>query len=113
MLFFFFFFQAEDGIRDTSVTGVQTCAIPIFNAAVVAAMDEVGIDISRELPKPLTDDAVRAADAVVKIGRASCRERGESPVVTGPGKETTARGTGRRQRERSNSGEAHAGSAAR
>ena len=24
-----FFFQAEDGIRDTSVTGVQTCALPI------------------------------------------------------------------------------------
>src|SRR5437762_888257 len=29
-IFFFFFFQAEDGIRDTSVTGVQTCALPIF-----------------------------------------------------------------------------------
>src|SRR3989339_38885 len=29
-LFFFFFFQAEDGIRDWSVTGVQTCALPIF-----------------------------------------------------------------------------------
>src|SRR5437879_10055936 len=28
--FFFFFFQAEDGIRDTSVTGVQTCALPIW-----------------------------------------------------------------------------------
>src|SRR5437762_1635202 len=28
-LFNFFFFQAEDGIRDTSVTGVQTCALPI------------------------------------------------------------------------------------
>src|SRR5438093_10142855 len=28
--FFFFFFQAEDGIRDWSVTGVQTCALPIF-----------------------------------------------------------------------------------
>src|SRR5258706_6024980 len=27
---FFFFFQAEDGIRDWSVTGVQTCALPIF-----------------------------------------------------------------------------------
>src|ERR1017187_8310408 len=26
----FFFFQAEDGIRDTSVTGVQTCALPIY-----------------------------------------------------------------------------------
>src|SRR5690606_41718652 len=28
-LFFFFFFQAEDGIRDFHVTGVQTCALPI------------------------------------------------------------------------------------
>ena len=27
-----FFFQAEDGIRDTSVTGVQTCALPIWKA---------------------------------------------------------------------------------
>src|SRR5438270_7305085 len=27
--FFFFFFQAEDGIRDLTVTGVQTCALPI------------------------------------------------------------------------------------
>src|SRR5260370_15148587 len=29
----FFFFQAEDGIRDSSVTGVQTCALPIFQAS--------------------------------------------------------------------------------
>src|SRR5690625_6542777 len=29
-LFFFFFFQAEDGIRDGHVTGVQTCALPIY-----------------------------------------------------------------------------------
>src|SRR2546425_8147469 len=29
MYFFFFFFQAEDGIRDKLVTGVQTCALPI------------------------------------------------------------------------------------
>src|SRR5688572_32057596 len=29
MFFFFFFFQAEDGIRDLTVTGVQTCALPI------------------------------------------------------------------------------------
>src|SRR5207245_7420957 len=27
----FFFFQAEDGIRDATVTGVQTCALPIFH----------------------------------------------------------------------------------
>src|SRR5258708_37349744 len=31
----FFFFQAEDGIRDDLVTGVQTCALPIFRGEVV------------------------------------------------------------------------------
>src|SRR6266404_7718572 len=30
MICYFFFFQAEDGIRDKLVTGVQTCALPIF-----------------------------------------------------------------------------------
>ena len=38
------------------------------NPAVVAAMAEVGLDISKEFPKPLTDDAVREADAVVTMG---------------------------------------------
>src|ERR671935_2169134 len=33
----FFFFQAEDGIRDTSVTGVQTCALPICSPGRTAA----------------------------------------------------------------------------
>src|SRR5690348_17796325 len=36
-LFFFFFFQAEDGIRDGRVTGVQTCALPIFGSVIGAA----------------------------------------------------------------------------
>ena len=36
--------------------------------AVVAAMAEVGIDISGHLPKPLTDEAARAADVVVTMG---------------------------------------------
>src|SRR5438270_7832231 len=31
--FFFFFFQAEDGIRDLTVTGVQTCALPICSGS--------------------------------------------------------------------------------
>src|SRR5699024_11876178 len=30
LIFYYFFFQAEDGIRDRNVTGVQTCALPIF-----------------------------------------------------------------------------------
>src|SRR5256886_8515530 len=33
---FFFFFQAEDGIRDLTVTGVQTCALPIFRTPVTS-----------------------------------------------------------------------------
>src|SRR3712207_8397816 len=32
LMFYFFFFQAEDGIRDIGVTGVQTCALPISAA---------------------------------------------------------------------------------
>jgi protein-tyrosine-phosphatase/DNA-binding transcriptional ArsR family regulator len=38
------------------------------NPAVVAAMDEWGIDLSREFPKPLTDEFVRAADVVITMG---------------------------------------------
>src|SRR5204862_4849075 len=36
----FFFFQAEDGIRDLYVTGVQTCALPIFLITGGASGDE-------------------------------------------------------------------------
>jgi arsenate reductase len=39
-----------------------------INPAVVAAMDEWGIDLSQEFPKPLTDEFVRAADAVITMG---------------------------------------------
>src|SRR5437762_9601352 len=35
----FFFFQAEDGIRGTSVTGVQTCALPISGGSSVGSLD--------------------------------------------------------------------------
>src|SRR2546422_6632495 len=41
--YFFFFFQAEDGIRDVAVTGVQTCALPIsvaLEAALLGRSDE-------------------------------------------------------------------------
>src|SRR5260370_38178240 len=43
----FFFFQEEDGIRDSSVTGVQTCALPI----------SVAIDAYREAVRVCPDDA--------------------------------------------------------
>jgi protein-tyrosine-phosphatase len=39
-----------------------------INPAVVAAMDEVGIDLSKELPKPLSTEAVEDADVVVTMG---------------------------------------------
>src|SRR6267154_2000451 len=41
---FFFFFQAEDGIRDGRVTGVQTCALPISRGITVRALREWGAD---------------------------------------------------------------------
>src|SRR5262249_59268641 len=47
-----FFFQAEDGIRDWSVTGVQTCALPISRAARIAfsavGASAASVVISRE-----------------------------------------------------------------
>jgi len=39
-----------------------------INPAVVAAMGELGMDLSKEFPKPLTDESVRAADVVVTMG---------------------------------------------
>src|SRR2546430_11755872 len=43
----FFFFQAEDGIRDLTVTGVQTCALPIYAAVRADADHPVGALASR------------------------------------------------------------------
>jgi protein-tyrosine-phosphatase len=39
-----------------------------LNPVVVAVMAELGLDLSREFPKPLTDSAVQAADVVVTMG---------------------------------------------
>ncbi len=39
-----------------------------LNPAVVEAMREIGLDIAREFPKPLTDEVVRAADVVITMG---------------------------------------------
>jgi arsenate reductase (thioredoxin) len=38
------------------------------NQAVVRAMEEIGLDLSKEFPKPLTDEVVRAADVVITMG---------------------------------------------
>src|SRR3989440_1593057 len=88
----FFFFQAEDGIRDLIVTGVQTCALPIsqYGTAFCEAIDAregvtTGIsayDRARTI-RVAIDPATRPADLarpghvfpLREIGRASCRER--------------------------------------
>ena len=39
-----------------------------INPAVVAVMDEIGIDLSKEFPKPISDEAVEASDVIVTMG---------------------------------------------
>src|SRR5437763_11079779 len=47
VIFSVFFFQAEDGIRDTSVTGVQTCALPISNdVSDLVVADDIDLKIT-------------------------------------------------------------------
>src|SRR2546427_9381471 len=92
-LCWFFFFQAEDGIRDLTVTGVQTCALPISLG--VQETEQVAQPVGRgavaQEPTlaPLRDQAGRLECVEVvrqrrggdtellldQIGRASCRER--------------------------------------
>src|SRR5256886_9915699 len=87
----FFFFQAEDGIRDLTVTGVQTCALPICGALTEGvSIDQLQrpIDARRGLGhRSLFDveqrqlrEAMHVGCGVehpgeAQIGRASCRER--------------------------------------
>src|SRR5256886_3994558 len=55
---FFFFFQAEDGIRDLTVTGVQTCALPIcglVDAEPLAHPPEAEVLLVIEAPQNLLD----------------------------------------------------------
>ena len=60
-------FRSLAGDRAVAWSGGSEPAADV-NPAAVAAMAEVGIDISREFPKPWTDDVVRAADVVVTMG---------------------------------------------
>src|SRR3989475_4460149 len=70
MWFLFFFFQAEDGIRDLTVTGVQTCALPI--SLLRAGLGVIGRDIAAHAVLGAAvadqhlalDDARRARDGV-------------------------------------------------
>jgi arsenate reductase (thioredoxin) len=57
--------QAAGRVRVTSA-GSQPA--DQLNPAVVQAMAEIGLDISREFPKPLTTDKVQAADVVITMG---------------------------------------------
>src|SRR5436305_1565264 len=79
-----FFFQAEDGIRDADVTGVQTCALPICSTLTGAGsrmlfevLEAGAVDV---LPKPrvdtrqfLLESTVRVCDAVRAAARAKLR----------------------------------------
>src|SRR5437667_7224425 len=73
--FFFFFFQAEDGIRDRDVTGVQTCALPICRQCSVPQDVErkrrasggghrplADLGGLREMPAGRADDDVRSEE---------------------------------------------------
>src|SRR5262249_58238502 len=85
----FFFFQAEDGIRDWSVTGVQTCALPISLVRIAAIHGRAlrrrigrAARCEGQIPAlaPVTADEGCERRAFLpgeEIGRASCRERGE------------------------------------
>src|SRR5690606_40412054 len=64
----FFFFQAEDGIRDFHVTGVQTCALPIFDPFPREAFDLVSAQYA-SLPRTPDQRAVHSLlDAVAPGG---------------------------------------------
>src|SRR5207253_4967682 len=52
--FFFFFFQAEDGIRDGHVTGVQTCALPISSLRARSPKARAGGSPSTGSPRPVS-----------------------------------------------------------
>jgi protein-tyrosine-phosphatase len=61
------FFQHLAGDRAVAWSGGSEPGIAV-NPAVVAAMAERGINISKEFPKPWTDETVRAADVVITMG---------------------------------------------
>src|SRR2546430_7441328 len=68
----FFFFQAEDGIRDLTVTGVQTCALPIFpfgdGALLVTLGDRIDLALNRRVHR-LARRVSEGAEASRSSGR--------------------------------------------
>src|SRR5256885_16727980 len=93
-----FFFQAEDGIRDYKVTGVQTCALPILilAVAVIFGRDGSGKPTEKQTGGPVPPGAASFEEVLNnEIGRASCRERGEISVVAGSFKKKNTNRSGR------------------
>src|SRR5205823_7123480 len=82
-----FFFQAEDGIRDKLVTGVQTCALPILPVVYLVGRPRQwrhGVRIGHADDSTPRRSARFDEDGLgLQIGRASCRERGEIPERAG------------------------------
>src|SRR2546429_6819926 len=68
---FLFFFQAEDGIRDVAVTGVQTCALPISNFLVRIFRAPVGMIHHKRarLAQNLVPDDERRTDGEPAVSR--------------------------------------------
>src|SRR5205823_9743399 len=78
------FFQAEDGIRDKLVTGVQTCALPISLGEVTRPVEvDLGAVVLLREVEASADVAHCGRDPGGEIGRASWRERGEVWVGCG------------------------------
>src|SRR2546425_752647 len=70
----FFFFQAEDGIRDKLVTGVQTCALPIFPPEQVDLQRVPDCATGHELSEPDHAAEARQHRAAVRAGVAGLEE---------------------------------------
>src|SRR5437764_6305031 len=82
VFFFFFFFKEEDGIRDTSVTGVQTCALPICSRRGPTGSPRWSGRTPRRAGRPTPGTAATARPwtrrgPTPEIGRASCKEKRE------------------------------------
>src|SRR2546425_13255200 len=76
----FFFFQAEDGIRDKLVTGVHTCALPIWEHEAAHRTGAHGDPGICRVRRASSESGVGRWPRT-EIGRASCRERVQISVV--------------------------------
>src|SRR6266850_6328917 len=68
-MFVFFFFQAEDGIRDYKVTGVKTCALPILSRGLRAESHGRGLGHRRDPGRRGPLDRPRAGVRAARVGR--------------------------------------------